>query len=262
MGLTSVPDAGAEFRVVGSDREARSTSEERMATRRVEGLQAPKRGMSLEDLMRQTETVSALELPLVIKSDVQGSLEAIQQSLREIKSDKVQAKFVLSGVGNITGNDVLLAKASNAIIIGFHAGLEEGVSKMARREGVEIRLYSIIYEMIDEVRAAMVGLLAPIAKENILGQVEIRQVFSLTKRGAVAGCIVKSGKVTSKSRARLRRQGDIVYEGGVSSLKRFQNDASEVREGQECGIRLENFSNYAEGDIIEAYELQHVAQQL
>jgi translation initiation factor IF-2 len=157
---------------------------------------------------------------------------------------------------------VLLARASNAIIIGFHVANEPGVEKVAKREGVEIRHYSVIYELVDEVRNAMAGLLDPIIKEIPLGQALVKQVFHLHKKGSVAGCIVRGGKITARARARVRRQSVIVFEGAIANLKRFQNDAAEVRDGQECGIRLDAFSDYREGDIIEAYDVQKIAQDL
>ncbi len=262
LGLTAVPEAGAEFKVVANDRDAKAFSEERMASRRMETLQAPRRGMSLDDLLSQTDATKKIELSIVLKSDVQGTLEAIQQALSEIKSHKVSQKVILTGVGNISANDVLLAKASNAVIIGFHVANETGVEKVAKREGVEIRHYSIIYELIDEVRGAMAGLLEPLIKEIPLGQALVKQVFQINKKGAVAGCIVRGGKITSRARARVRRQGEVVFAGALASLKRFQNDASEVRDGQECGIRLDNFGEFQEGDVIEAYDVQKIAQDL
>ncbi len=264
LGLTSVPDAGAEFQVLANDREARALAEERQAAKRMETLQAPRRGFSLDDLLNQTDGQAAVvrELPVVIKADVQGSLEALQQSLGEIKSDKVTIKVVLAGVGNITVNDVLLAKASQGLIVGFHVTPENGVPAAARREGVEIRLYSIIYELVDEVRNAMAGLLEPITRESVTGQLLVKQVFQLSKKGAVAGCVVRSGRISSRARARVRRQGEVLYEGAIASLKRFQNDAAEVREGQECGVRLDDYGGFQPGDMIEAYEVSKIQQSL
>ncbi len=262
LGLTSVPEAGAAFEAVGSDREAKRISAERIEERRVASLQAPKRGLTLEDLMSETGPETVVELPVVVKADVQGTLEAIRPSLTDIRSDKVSLKIVLGGVGSITANDVLLAKASGAIILGFHVGAEDAAARLARREGVELRLYSVIYELVDDVRRAMVGLLAPVERETTVGQAEVKQVFELSKRGTVAGCIVRSGRATARSRARLRRGGETVYQGAVASLRRFQNDAAEVREGQECGIRLDRFSDYREGDLIEFFDVQEIAQEL
>jgi translation initiation factor IF-2 len=262
LGLTRVPDAGAEFLVVESDREAKTLAEQRIAEARTTSLSAPKRGLSLESFMSQSSTATIPELLVVLRADVQGSAEALEQALKEIKSDKVVLRIALSGVGSITTNDILLAKASRAIILGFHVSPESGVAKLAKHEGVEIRLYSIIYEMIDDIRRAMAGLLEPLLRETVLGKAEIKQVFHLNRKGVVAGCLVVGGRITSRARARVRRQSDIVYEGSVSSLRRFQSDAAEVRDGQECGIRLDNFNAVLAGDVIEAYEVQKIAQEL
>ena len=261
LGMTNVPEPGMEFKVYPNERVARSTSEELMAKKRLDDISMPKRA-SLDDILKKPAGPEKQYLSLVLKTDVQGSLEAIQQSLLGIKSDKVALKVVLAGVGSVTGNDVLLASASNAIILGFHVSKEDGVASMAKREGVEIRLYSVIYELLDNVRDAMVGLLAPISKEAIIGHAEIRQVFEISKKGMIAGCMVVDGHVTSRARARIKRDGDVAYEGSVVSLKRYQNDASEVRDGQECGLRLGDFSDYRVGDIIEFYEMENIAQQL
>ena len=162
-------------------------------------------------------------------------------------------------MGNVTANDVLLASASRAVILGFHVALEPAATAIAKREGVEIRLYSVIYELVDDVREAMTRRLAPEERENVLGQAEIRQIFELSNKGRVAGCMITKGRVRSKSRARVRRGKEVVHEGRLSTLRRFQNDAQEVREGQECGLRLEHFPNFEVGDIIEIYEVEKVA---
>lgn len=262
LGLNAVPSAGAAFEVVDSDRRAREIAEARVEAIRHAKLQTPPRTFSLDDLLSQTDPAQKVELAIVLKCDVQGTLEAVRQALSDIKSTRVSLKIVLGGVGNISANDVLLAKASNAIVIGFHVGSEPGVEKIAKREGVEIRLYSVIYELVEEVRNAMAGLLQPIVREVPLGQALVKQVFELSRKGNVAGCLVRSGRVLLRGRARVRRGGDIVYEGAIASLRRFQNDASEVREGQECGIRLDGFNAFAPGDIIEVYEVQKIAQSL
>ena len=167
-----------------------------------------------------------------------------------------------TGAGNVTVNDVLLASASKAVILGFHVGKDSGTGPEAKRKGVEIRLYSIIYEMIDDVKNLMTGLLEPIVKEHVNGQAAIRQIFDMGKRGKVAGCMCQKGKITLKGRARVRRGDEILYEGKIATLRRFQNEATEVREGQECGIVLDHFTNIAEGDVIESYEIEKVAQAL
>ncbi len=262
LGLTSVPEPGMEFKVYPNDKAARALSEELLAKKRIEEVTAMPKRATLEDLLSRKVGEERQVLSVVLKADVQGSLEAIQQSLLGIKSDKISLKILLSGVGNITENDVLLASASKAIILGFHVSKEDGVNASAKREGVEIRLYSVIYELLDDVRDAMLGLLEPVFKESVIGHAAVRQVFEISKKGKIAGCMVTDGRATSRARARLKRDGGTVYEGTLASLKRFQNDASEVREGQECGIRLENFGDVREGDIIELYEMEKIAQQL
>ena len=264
LGLTSVPGAGDEFQVMANDREARSISEEMQQENRqlaLEGAAAPKK-MSLDDLFGTADSQEQKELKVIIKTDVQGSLEAIEHSLKGIKSDKVRINIISTSVGNITVNDVMLASASNAIILGFHTGKENGANAAAKREGVEIRLYSIIYELIDDVENAMKGLLEPELREQVIGHAEIREVFELSRKSKIAGCMVTDGRIAAKASIRIKRGRDILYEGTIGSLKRFQNDAAEVRQGQECGIRPENFTNFDQGDIIEAYLVEKITQEL
>ena len=263
LGLTNVPGAGDEFQVVDSDREAKAISEEMQAEDRAQTLQgsvAPKK-MSLDDLFGNTGA-GKKELKVIIKTDVQGSLEAITHSLDGIKSDKVEINIITNDVGNITVNDVMLASASNAIILGFHTGNENGVNAAAKREGVEIRLYSIIYELIEDVESAMKGLLEPELREQVIGEAEIREVFEMSKKSKIAGCMVMGGRITTKASIRIKRGRDILFEGTIGSLKRFQNDAAEVRQGQECGIRPDNFTNFEAGDTIEAYLVEKITQEL
>ena len=263
LGLTSVPGAGDEFQVMSTDREAKAISEELQQDARMQALEgaAPKK-MSLDDLFGAADSVEKKELKVIIKADVQGSLEAISHSLKGIKSDKVEIKIIANDVGNITVNDVLLASASDAIILGFHTGKENGANTASNREGVEIRLYSIIYELIDDVESAMKGLLEPELREQVIGEAEIREVFELSKKSKIAGCMVMSGRITAKASIRIKRGRDILFEGMIGSLKRFQNEANEVRQGQECGIRPENFTNFDAGDTIEAYLVEKITQEL
>ncbi|MGD9874816.1 MAG: translation initiation factor IF-2 [Kiritimatiellia bacterium] len=262
MGLTSVPDAGSEFSSCANDREAREIAESRQAQDRMDSLTAPQRA-SLDNIFTQMAAESSQQtLNLVLKADVKGSVEAIEQMLQGIKSDKVSLNLVLTGVGNITENDILLATASNAIVVGFHVSAEGGAKAAAKRSGVEIRLYSIIYELFDQIKEAMTGMLEPEFKQRVIGHAEIRQVFALSKRGNVAGCMVTDGRVTSRAKVRVLRKNDVLFEGSLVSLKRYQNDAAEVREGQDCGIRLDNFSDYQEGDTLEFYEIDKIAQAL
>jgi len=264
LGLTNVPGAGDEFQVMGSDREAKAISEELQREDREQLLQggvAPKK-MSLDDLFGSGPSKEKKGLKVIIKADVQGSVEAIEHSLSGIKSDKVEINIISNDVGNVTVNDVILASASDAIILGFHTGKESGTSAAAKREGVEIRLYSIIYELIENVESAMKGLLEPELREQIIGEAEIREVFELSKKSKIAGCMVMSGRITAKASIRIKRDRDVVFEGVIGSLKRFQNDAAEVRQGQECGIRPDNFTAFDAGDVIEAYLVEKITQEL
>ena len=264
LGLTNVPGAGDEFQVMANDREAKALSEEMQQEERMQSLEgsaAPKK-MSLDDLFGAADSAEKKELKVIIKTDVQGSLEAISHSLKGIKSDKVEINIISNDVGNITVNDVLLASASDAIILGFHTGKENGANAAAKREGVEIRLYSIIYELIDDVESAMKGLLEPELREQVIGGAEIREVFELSKKSKIAGCMVMSGRIAAKASIRIKRGRDILFEGVIGSLKRFQNEANEVRQGQECGIRPDNFTNFEAGDTIEAYFVEKITQEL
>jgi translation initiation factor IF-2 len=261
LGLPGVANAGAPFEVCDNERIARATAAERQAKVKLEQVTAPRRA-SLANLFDQLKENEKVELKVVLKADVQGSLEAIDHALKQIKSEKVFIKVLLTGVGNITSNDVLLASASNAVIIGFHVSIEEAAIRLSKQEGIEIRLHSIIYELVDRVRDAMTGLLTPILKEKMTGRAEVKQLFTLSKGSNVAGCLVISGYITPRVKVRVKRQNNIVYEGAISSLRRFQNESSEVRESQECGIRLDNFNAFAEGDILECYEIERIAQSL
>lgn len=265
LGLTSVPEPGEEFHVYKNDREARTVAEERVAAARLQELTAaaaPVAPKTLEELLQEQVGSDKRTLKVILKTDVLGSLEAIRDSLKEIKSDKVDLEIIGTGVGNVTPNDVLLASASQAVILGFHVAKDPGASAEAKRHGVEIRLYAIIYQMLDDIRNLMTGLLDPVLKEHIHGQAAIRQIFDMGKRGKVAGCMCTKGKITLKGRVRVKRKDEVIYEGKIQSLRRFQNEASEVREGQECGIVLDHFSNFTEGDTIESYEIEKVAQEL
>ncbi|MDF7806488.1 translation initiation factor IF-2 [Pontiellaceae bacterium B12219] len=265
LGLTNVPGAGNEFQVMSNDKEAKAISEELQAEARAAalggGVSAPKK-MSLDDLFGAADSTEKKELKVIIKADVQGSVEAIAHSLSGIKSDKVEINIITNDVGNITVNDVMLASASDAIILGFHTGNENGTNAAAKREGVEIRLYSIIYELIEDIESAMKGLLEPELREQIIGEAEIKEVFEMSRKNKIAGCMVNSGRITSKASIRIKRGKEILFEGVIGSLKRFQNEAAEVRQGQECGIRPDNFTNFDVGDTIQAYLVEKIAQTL
>jgi len=260
LGLNGVPDAGAEFNILPNEKEARSVCEDRDTKQRDEA-SARKRKMTLATLFSRMEAASDKVLKLIIKADTQGSVEAIVDSINKIESDKVQSEVIHSGVGSVTESDATLASASDAVILGFHAKIDTGVGEVAKREGVEIKLYAIIYELIDEVKEAMAGLLDPLLKDVVTGQAEVRKIFDLSKGGNVAGCAVTSGKIV-RGKMRVVRKGDLVYEGISHTLKRFKDEVNEVRTGMECGIRLDGFDDFKESDIIECYMQEKVAQKL
>ncbi len=258
LGFTGLPAAGDELVVMESERDARTLSEERVEAQRSQKLAPPPRP-SLESFYAQLNADEKKFLRVVLKTDVQGSMEALVGALKEIKSKKVELEFVHNGVGPVTENDVLLASASNAVILGFGVKVENVALNTAKREGVQVKLFSIIYELIDQVRDAMTGLLDPETRENVIGHAEVRQVFDLTK-GIVAGSYVTDGRVLRSARARVLRRRQSVYDGGVATLRRFTEDVKEVRAGFECGIKLGDYEEYEAGDIIEFYTLEKFAQ--
>ncbi len=265
VGLTGLPDAGAEFEVVKTEKEARERYEENQLQARVDAASADagsRRGTKLEDLLSKLGEGEKKKLCIVLKADVQGSLEAIIDSLRKLKSDKVELEIIHSVVGTITENDVLLASASDAIIIGFRVKAESGVTDVAKREDVQIKLYTIIYELLDEVEDAMEGLLEPESKESVVGRAEVRQLFQLSNGPQVAGCYVSSGRIQRSGRVRVVRRKAVQFEGKIASLKHFQDDVKEVKAGSECGLRLENFQEFQVGDIVECYTVEKVAATL
>ncbi len=261
LGLSGVPEAGSYFKVCHNERMARDAAEAEQSKIR-SGVLQPQRKTSLEDLFSQIEDDQRKELNVILKTDTQGSAEAIQHALREINSTKVSLNIILAGTGNVTTNDVMLASASDAVILGFHVGKETQVPSLSKHEGVEIHLHQIIYELIDLVREAMTGLLAPKLVERLRGKAVVKQVFDISKKGRIAGCMTTNGNIRPSHRVRVRRGPDTLYEGSIASLKRFQDEAAEVREGQECGIRLDNYAEFAQGDIIEFYEIEEVRQTL
>ena len=260
LGLNGVPEAGAEFNILPNEKEARTVCDEREAKQQDEAISS-KRKMTLETLFSQTKADENKILKLIIKADTQGSVEAIVDTIKKIDSDKVQPEIVHSGVGSISESDATLASASEAVILGFHAKIDTGVGEVAKREGVQIKLYAIIYELIDEVKEAMAGLLDPLMKDVVTGQAEVRKIFELSKGGNVAGCAVTSGKIV-RGKMRVIRKGDLVYEGISHTLRRFKDEVNEVRSGMECGIRLDGFDDFKEGDIVECYTHEKIAQSL
>ncbi|HEX4262722.1 MAG TPA: translation initiation factor IF-2 [Verrucomicrobiae bacterium] len=261
LGLNGVPEAGLEFSVVEDEKAARDLAEQRMMEAKAEGLEAMRGKVTLENLFATLQSQQGKTLKIVVKADTQGSVEAIVEALKKIESDKVTLEIIHSAVGTITESDVALASASSAVILGFHTRVDSGVADKAKHEGVQIKLYAIIYELIDEVKEAMAGLLDPILKEIIIGSAEVRKVFELSKGAPVAGCIVSSGRI-AKGKVRIRRRKEIIYEGLTQSLRRFQDEVNEVRAGMECGIRIDGFSEFQVGDAIECYSVEKIAQKL
>ena len=261
LGLNGVPEAGLEFSVVEDEKAARDLAEQRTLEAKAQGLEAARGKVTLENLFATLQSQQSKVLKAVVKADTQGSVEAIVEALKKIESEKVSLEIIHSAVGTITDSDVSLASASNAVILGFHTRVDSGVSDKAKHEGVQIKLYAIIYELIDEVKEAMAGLLEPILKEVVIGSAEIRKVFELSKGAPVAGCIVNSGRI-AKGKVRVRRRKEVIYEGLTQSLRRFQDEVTEVRAGMECGIRIEGFSEYQIGDLIECYSVEKIAQKL
>ena len=258
LGFTGLPDAGDEFLVMESEKSAKLLSEERLAAKRTDKLSMPQRA-TLESLLEAADGKKVLRL--ILKCDAQGSLEALTASLGQIQSRKIDLEMVHSGVGPISESDILLASASNAVVVGFNVKVESNAVGAAKREGVQVKLYSIIYELIDQIKEAMAGLLDPEHRETVIGHAEVKQVFQLS-RGIVAGCLVTDGRISRSARARVLRRRQPVYDGGLSTLRRFQDDVKEVRVGLECGIKLGDFSEYQVGDIIQCYQLEQVAQKL
>jgi len=259
-GLTEVPEAGDEFYMVKDEKTAREIAESRKAKLRAE-LLAKNSSTSLEKLFSQLAEGEVKDLNIIIKADVQGSVGALEQSLEKIKNDQVRVRIIHTGVGAINESDVMLAGTSNAIVIGFNVRPSTAVQAQADRDGVEIRCYRIIYEIIDDIEAAIKGMLAPEFKEVILGKVEVRDTFKVPGVGIIAGAYVTEGKVVRNAGVRLVRDGIVIHEGTISSLKRFKDDAKEVREGFECGLGIDKFNDIKVGDIIEAYEMQEIKRE-
>ena len=260
LGLNGVPEAGLEFSVVEDEKAARELAEQRAHETKTQDLENRSK-VTLENLFASLAAAQSKVLKIVVKADTQGSVEAIVEALKKIEAEKVSLEIIHSDVGTITENDVALASASDAVILGFHARLDNTAAEKAKHEGVQIKLYAIIYELIDQVKEAMAGLLEPVVKESIIGSAEVRQIFELSKGAPVAGCMVASGRIV-KGKVRVRRRKDVIYEGIAQSLRRFQDEVNEVRAGMECGIRIEGYSEFQVGDTIECYTIEKVAAKL
>ena len=261
LGLNGAPQAGDKFNVLETDQEAREIANKREQLQRELGLRTQKI-LTLDDIGRRIAIGNFQELNVIVKGDVDGSIEALSDSLIKLSTEEIQINVIHKAVGQISESDVTLAAASNAIIIGFQVRPSISARKLAEKEGVDIRLYSIIYDAIEEVKSAMEGMLSPEIKEEITATVEVRETFHISKVGTVAGCIVKEGKIKRNSKVRLIRDGIVIYSGELGSLKRFKDDVKEVASGYECGLNITNYNDIKIGDIIEAYEEVEVKKTL
>ncbi len=265
LGLGSVPEAGDEFRSAPDEKTARTVGEAREFHRRVRdqrGDARVKSGVKLEDIFDQIQSGETVTLNLILKADVQGSLEAVTESLRKLGRDEVDLTFVHRAVGGISENDITLAATTNSTIIGFNVRPDRKAREAAESEHVEIRTYEIIYKLLEEIEQAMVGMLAPEYEEVVTGDAEVREIFRVPRIGAIAGCLVQNGVITRGSKVRFLRDGTIIWKGTVTSLRRFKDDAQEVRAGFECGIGLSDFQDLKPGDVIETYEEKEIARTL
>ena len=262
LGLDAAARSGRRF--PGGDRHRQGQADRALPRGQGRGKPALAKSsrITLEQLHKQMQAGEVKELPIILKTDVGGSAEVLTDTLQKLSNDKVKVRVIHSGVGAINESDVLLASASNAIIIGFNVRPERNAASLAEQEKVDIRLHTIIYNLTDEIKRAMTGLLEPVFKEVYKGKAEVRETFRITKVGSVAGCIVQDGTITRDSEVRLLRDNVVVYTGKIGSLRRFKDDVSEVKSGQECGITLENYSDVKQGDIIEAFVTERVATEV
>jgi translation initiation factor IF-2 len=260
MGLSEVPEAGDIFEVVGSEREARAVAAERAEEERLAAARpARPKALSLDELFSRFQLGEVTELNLILKADVQGSLEPIANSVQKLGSEELKPKILHQGIGDVSESDVMLASASDAIILGFRVDTDEAARRAAVQDGVDIRRYDIIYKVIEDVEKALTGMLEPVYEPVVIGHAEVRAVFSIRRRGKVAGCYVTDGEVTRNSMVRVLRGGEELFDSQLDSLKRFQDDVTEVKAGFECGISVAGFDDFEEGDILEFYIMQRVS---
>lgn len=261
LGLSGVPQAGDHFFVIEDEKQAKELALMRQEKERLRDIKTIKK-ISLEDLYSQIKEGKLKDLKIIIKADVQGSLEAIKQTLEKLNVSEIKLNIIHEGVGGINSSDVILAAASDALILGFNITPDEPAKELIGKEGIDVRTYNVIYELANDIKAAIEGMLEPKLKKIFVGKVEVRQVFKLSRSGIVAGCFVTKGKVTRLSLINLLRNGEVIFEGKISSLKRFKDDVREVAEGFECGITIVGFEDVKEGDIIEAYDIEKIARTL
>ena len=261
LGLDGAPQAGDKFYVTETEREAREAANKREQLLREQSLRT-KKHITLDEIGRRLAIGSFKELNVIVKGDVDGSVEALSDSLLKLSTEEVQVRIIHKAVGQISESDVLLASASDAVIVGFQVRPSASARKLAEQEEIEIRLYSVIYDAINEVKDAMEGMLAPTVEEVITANVEVREVFKISKVGSVAGCYVTDGTIKRTNKVRIVRDGIVVYTGEISALKRFKEDVGEVKSGYECGISVKNFNDIKTGDVIEAFEQKEVKRTL
>jgi translation initiation factor IF-2 len=262
LGLSGIPEVGDSFYVVENEKKVKSIIDKRRKQKRENKLAAFSKKITLEDITEQIQKGQVKTLKVILKTDVQGSLEAITSSLEQIKSEEVKLDIIHQSAGSVNESDVMLALASSALIIGFGVGVESKASQIAKSKGIEIKLYSIIYELISDVKAVMSGLLEPQVKRTFMGRADVRQVFDISKLGMVAGCMVTKGTIIRGEEVQVKRNDEVIYNGRVDSLKRFKNDVKEVKEGFECGIGFDNFNNIKVGDTIEVFRVEKIKRTL
>jgi translation initiation factor IF-2 len=261
LGLNGAPQAGDRFNVMESEKEAKDIATKRAQLQREQDLRTQKH-ITLDEIGRRIAIGNFQELNIIVKGDVDGSVEALSDSLIKLSTEEIQINIIHKAVGQISESDILLAAASNAIIVGFQVRPSLSVRKLAEKEGIDIRLYSIIYDAIEEIKAAMEGMLSPEIKEEVVATVEVREIFKIGKVGTVAGCFVRDGKISRNTKVRVIRDGIVIYTGDLGSLKRFKDDVREVTSGYECGLNIENFNDIKAGDVVEGYQTVQIKKTL
>jgi translation initiation factor IF-2 len=261
LGLSTTPLAGDRLQVVENERLARQIVEERVLTSREARMKASSRGVTLEALFRQIQDGSVKDLNLIIKADVQGSVEAVRQSVEQLHNDEVRVNVLHAGVGNVGESDILLASASQAVVLGFNVKVDAQAKRAATDEGVEIKSYKIIYDLIEDVKAALEGMLKPVYREVILGHATVRATFKIPRGGIVAGSYVNDGRILRGAQVRVQRGKQLIHTGEIDSLKHLKEDVREMAAGFECGILVDDFNDFQEGDVLEAFQMELVSRR-